>query len=233
MLGLLRPGTAPAVPYDGKLMERLCHQSAARTCAASGADLCCSWFDHCRYCNINQAGAIGAIGATIMAGYRLREGEKDAFHPAILAIVSLVAILVLMSVFDLNIRTIETSADKLGILLAVIAVVAFCFAVGWSLWRTFKIEDTLNGVMVESAKTTSMVFIILLGAAMLTAAFRGFGVEEIVEHFLTGLPGGFWAQFIVVMLVIFLLGFFLDFIEIAVVVVPIVSRFCLLILHRM
>ena len=77
--------------------------------------------------------------------------------------------------------------------------------------------------MLESAKTTSMVFIILLGAAMLTAAFRGFGGEEIVKEFLTGLPGGFWAQFIVVMVVIFLLGFFLDFIEIAVVVVPIVS----------
>ena len=87
-------------------------------------------------------------------------------------------ILVLMSVFDLNIRTVETGMDKLGILLAVIAVAAFCFAVGWSLWRTFKIEDTLNGVMVESAKTTSMVFIILLGAAMLTAAFRGFGGEN-------------------------------------------------------
>ncbi len=77
--------------------------------------------------------------------------------------------------------------------------------------------------MAETAKTTSLVFIILLGAAMLTAAFRGFGGEEVVKHFLSSLPGGFWAQFIVVMLVIFLLGFFLDFIEIAVVVVPIVA----------
>ena len=67
------------------------------------------------------------------------------------------------------------------------------------------------------------MFIILLGAAMLTSAFRGFGGEEVVKHFLSSLPGGFWAQFIVVMLVIFLLGFFLDFIEIAVVVVPIVA----------
>jgi hypothetical protein len=77
--------------------------------------------------------------------------------------------------------------------------------------------------MKETAKTTSLVFIILLGAAMLTSAFRGFGGEEVVKHFLSSLPGGFWAQFIVVMLVIFLLGFFLDFIEIAVVVVPIVA----------
>ena len=68
-----------------------------------------------------------------------------------------------------------------------------------------------------------MVFIILLGAAMLTAAFRSFGGEVLVREFLTGLPGGFWSQMIVVMAVIFVLGFFLDFIEIAVVVVPIVA----------
>ena len=58
---------------------------------------------------------------------------------------------------------------------------------------------------------------------MLTAAFRGFGGEEIVKDFLTSLPGGFWTQFIVVMAVIFVLSFFLDFIEIAIVVVPIVA----------
>jgi len=76
---------------------------------------------------------------------------------------------------------------------------------------------------METSLTTSMVFIILIGAAMLTAAFRGFGGEEIVKDFLSSLPGGFWTQFIVVMAVIFILGFFLDFIEIAIVVVPIVA----------
>ena len=77
--------------------------------------------------------------------------------------------------------------------------------------------------MMETAKTTSLVFIILLGAAMLTAAFRAFGGEELVKEYLNSLPGGFWSKFIIVMLVIFILGFFLDFIEIAVVVVPIVA----------
>ena len=77
--------------------------------------------------------------------------------------------------------------------------------------------------MLETAKTTSLVFIILLGAAMLTAAFRAFGGEDLVRNFLNSMPGGFWAKFIIVMAVIFVLGFFLDFIEIAVVVVPIVA----------
>jgi TRAP-type mannitol/chloroaromatic compound transport system permease large subunit len=43
---------------------------------------------------------------------------------------------------------------------------------------------------------------------MLTAAFRGFGGEEVVKDFLVGMPGGFWSQFIIVMIVIFVLGFF-------------------------
>ena len=77
--------------------------------------------------------------------------------------------------------------------------------------------------MLETAKTTSLVFIILLGAAMLTAAFRAFGGEDLVRDYLNSLAGGFWTKFIVVMAVIFILGFFLDFIEIAVVVVPIVA----------
>ena len=100
-----------------------------------------------------------------MAGYRLREGQKDAYYPAILAIASIVFIAVLLSIFSLNIRKIETSMDVFGIMLAVVGVIGFVTAVIWSGWRTLKIEDTLNGVMVESAKTTSMVFIILLGAS--------------------------------------------------------------------
>jgi tripartite ATP-independent transporter DctM subunit len=221
---LIKPSTAPAVPYDGKLLERA---FLTKVLLALVPPLVLIFVVLgsiiAGIATVNQAGAIGAIGATIMAGYRLREGEKNAYHPAILAILSLALILILINTFNLNIRTIETGTDKLGIFLALVGVAGFVTSVAWSFWRTFKLEDTLNGVMVESAKTTSMVFIILLGAAMLTAAFRGFGGEEIVKHFLTGLPGGFWSQFLVVMLVIFLLGFFLDFIEIAVVVVPIVS----------
>jgi len=68
-----------------------------------------------------------------------------------------------------------------------------------------------------------MVFIILIGAAMLTAAFRGFGGDEVITNFLKDLPGGFWTQFWVVMFIIFILGFFIDYIEIAVIVVPIIA----------
>ena len=172
---------------------------------------------------VNQAGAIGAVGATVMAGYKLFEGRKSAIYPAALAILSIFAIFLLIKYFDLNVKNLAVTQNHIPVFFAVVATLLLASAIGWSIWRAYIVENTLNEVMIETAKTTSMVFVILLGAAMLTAAFRGFGGEHYVKDFLQSLPGGFWTQFIVVMAVIFLLGFFLDFIEIAVVVVPIIA----------
>jgi len=172
---------------------------------------------------VNQAGAIGASGALLMAGYRLKEGGATRYIPAFLAAAALIAIGLILVFFDNNIKDIKTEHDQLGITLAIIAVAVFLFALLWSAIRVSRIDNTLYEVMIETAKTTSLVFIILLGAALLTAAFRAFGGEELVRDYLNSLPGGFWTKFIIVMAVIFVLGFFLDFIEIAVVVVPIVA----------
>ena len=171
---------------------------------------------------VNQAGSIGAIGATMMAGYRLHQGKKNAYYPIIIAIVSIIPIYFLSKNYNLNIKAVD-SRDLGAILIALFFTITFLASVTWSFWRAFKIDDVLKEVVVETCVTTSMVFIILLGAAMLTSGFRAFGGEELVRDFLQDLPGGFWTQFIVVMIVIFLLGFFLDFIEIAVVVVPIIA----------
>ncbi len=78
-------------------------------------------------------------------------------------------------------------------------------------------------VSQETAKISSMVFIILIGASLFSLVFRGFGGDVVVEEFLMNLPGGPIAAMLIVMMIIFFLGFFLDFIEIIFVVVPIVS----------
>ena len=220
---LVKPGSAPPVPYDGKYDR----QFVIRVLLALVPPLTLIFIVLgsiiMGVATVNQAGAIGAIGALIMGGYRLMEGKKHAYTPALLAIGSTIAIIVLLNIYDLNIKNIHTDRDQFGVILAIIMVIILAISIAWSAWRAYRVDDTLNQVMIDTAKTTSMVFIILIGAAMLTSAFRAFGGEELVKEFLTGLPGGFWTQFIVVMLVIFLLGFFLDFIEIAVVVVPIVA----------
>ena len=218
-----RPHIAPPVPYEGQFDR----QFAKRVFLALVPPLVLIFAVLgsiiAGIATVNQAGAIGAIGAMVMAGYRLAGGQKNTYVPAVLATGALVALLVILSIYDLNIKFIRTADEVIGLVLAGIATAVLLTGVVWSGWRTFKIDNTMHGVMVETAKTTSMVFIILIGAAMLTSAFRAFGGEELVRNFLGSLPGGFWTQFIVVMAVIFFLGFFLDFIEIAVVVVPIIA----------
>jgi len=223
IVAIVKPGTAPPVPYEGKYDRKFAISVALSLVPPLSLIFVVLGSIILGIATVNQAGAIGAVGAIIMGGYRLTEGKRGQYLPTILAVGSIIVILILLQNFNLNIKNIHTSRDQLGIVLALIAVSVFVFALVWSCWRTYKIENTLGSVMVDTAKTTSMVFIILIGAAMLTSAFRAFGGEELVKEFLTGLPGGFWTQFLVVMIVIFLLGFFLDFIEIAVVVVPIVA----------
>ncbi|SHK87801.1 TRAP transporter large permease [Halomonas caseinilytica] len=82
---------------------------------------------------------------------------------------------------------------------------------------------TLREVLRSTANVTTMVFLILIGAALFSLVFRAYGGEELVTHLFENMPGGVVGATLVVMLVIFLLGFILDFIEITFVVVPIVG----------
>lgn len=78
-------------------------------------------------------------------------------------------------------------------------------------------------VAESTARVTAMVYLILVGAAIFSLVFRGFGGDIIVEDFFADLPGGVVMATVIVMLVVFLLGFILDFIEITYMVVPIVG----------
>ncbi len=220
---VINPKLAPPVPYEGKYDRQFVKTVLLALVPPLVLIFVVLGSIVLGIATVNQAGAIGAVGALLMGSYRLTQGSKTAYYPAAMAILSVLAIGVLLKNYDLNIKNISNDEDRLGIYLALIAVFFLLTSVVWAIWRTHKINHILHDVMIETAKTTSMVFIILIGAAMLTSAFRAFGGEELVKQYLTTLPGGFWVQFIVVMLVIFLLGFFLDFIEIAVVVVPIVA----------
>ena len=81
----------------------------------------------------------------------------------------------------------------------------------------------LREVVESTTRTTAMVFFILIGAALFSLVFRGYGGDTLVEELFEGMPGGVVGATLIVMLVIFLLGFILDFIEITFVVVPIVG----------
>ena len=83
--------------------------------------------------------------------------------------------------------------------------------------------QNLKETSLGTVKLSSFVFVILIGASMFSLVFRGFGGDEMIEHFLGSLPGGLYGALFVVMIAIFLLGFFLDYIEIIFVIVPLVG----------
>jgi len=81
----------------------------------------------------------------------------------------------------------------------------------------------LLDAMRSTTRMTSMVFLILVGATAFGLVFRGLGGDEVVHSALTNLPGGEWGFLLISMLILFVLGFFLDFIEITFIVVPILA----------
>ncbi len=228
IIGLVRPSMAPSVPFEEKFDRRMVANVVMTLVPPLALIFAVLGSIIAGIATVNQAGAIGAVGATIMASYRLHAGGRWTFVPALLAVVALVAITIVTLFYDTNIRELGAGASASAIYVGLAAVALLTVSILWSLRRAYNTDNTLTLVMLETAKTTALVFVILMGAAMLTASFRAFGGEDLVKAGLTSLPGGFWTQFIIVMAVIFFLGFFIDFIEIAVVVVPIVTPILLM-----
>ena len=83
--------------------------------------------------------------------------------------------------------------------------------------------SALRETAERTALITSMVYMILVAAALFSLVFRGFGGDDLVHQMLTGMPGGVLGALIIVNLTVFLLGFLIDFIEIIFIVVPLVA----------
>ncbi len=83
--------------------------------------------------------------------------------------------------------------------------------------------DVLRQVMETTTRLTSMVFVILAGAAAFGLVFRGLGGDTVIREFVTHIPFGKWGVLLTVMMVIFVAGFFLDFIEITFIHIPVLA----------
>ncbi len=192
-----------------------------------------------------EAAAVGAVGATLLAGYRtpvpdlathnsspparripirlLSMLHVNGSWPPVLAAAAILGLFILNASFDLRIGLNTTSN---GTEVARLAAFALCAVVAWgvfvSLLRTLS-SGCLGQVVRTTTEITSMVFVILIGAALFSLVFRGLGGDDTVHEFLSSMPGGVVGAMLIVMLVMFVLGFFLDFIEITFVVVPIVA----------
>lgn len=173
-----------------------------------------------------EAASIGSIGAVLLAGQRLSDRSS---LPQLVAIIAAVVVVYFVLNFDLRLaKTTITTGDKVNIAIVSLALIAFIWGGAVSLWRiwlakTEKDPSVLTSILRASLHMSVMVFAIYIGAQVFNLAFRGLGGETTVNDFFTSLPGGPWIALGSMLLIMFLLGFFLDFLEIVFVVTPIMA----------
>ncbi len=219
LMALLVPASSPAVPRDGaggpmgRRIGRALIAPIVLIVAVLGSILA-------GVATPTEAAGVGAIGATLLAGQRF---VPERPLPIYAAALSLIALLLLTSLLDLRLGRSEIpAADQAGIALAFAACALLAFGLGVALIRAWR-DGTLTEVTRATTRISSLVFVIVIGAQLFSLVFRGFGGDEMVRGFLTGLPGGALGAMTVVMGLMFVMGFFLDFIEITFVVVPLIG----------
>ena len=99
-------------------------------------------------------------------------------------------------------------------------------ALGSLIIATFsnKISISLfKDISFQSAKITTMIFAILIGASIFSLVFRGIGGDDLIDQIFGALPGGPYTALLIILFGIFIIGFILDFIEICYVIVPLIA----------
>ena len=221
---LLRPGASPAVPPEDRyaLTEGL--RAAAKALPAPlllivavlGAILNGD-------ATATQAAGIGAGGALLIAGSRSRVASgRGARGLALVGLCAVAALAVLSACFDLRLGREAGAADQAAILAAMAATGVLILGLAASAWSLVG-SRLFAPVLTKTTEVTAMVFTILIGAALFSLVFRGLGGDQTIEAALSRVPGGAPGAILAVMLAMFVLGFFLDFIEITLVVVPLVA----------
>ena len=172
--------------------------------------------------NPTPAAALGAGGAIMLAAYRKLKEEEG---PAKIIIWSAFAIVIMILIginFDLRINREDVKLeDVIAYLVAAGAYLFAMFGILFSLWVLYR-GRVLTPVVRETAKVTSMVFTILIGSQLLNLVIISFGGENYIQDFLKSFDNE-WTVFLIVMVVLFFLGFVLDFLEIIYIVIPIVG----------
>ena len=154
---------------------------------------------------------LGKIKPELMPPLVVTESKRELLVQALKDIVPpLVLILAVLGSIFAGIAT-PTESAAIG---AVGAVVLSIF------YGSFSVRK-MHEVSKETVKVTAMVFAVLIGATAFSMVFSYSGSEYLIEDFFMELPGGKWTFIILAMLAILILGFFIDFIEIAFLVVPI------------
>lgn len=166
-----------------------------------------------------EAASVGAVGALLMAGLRL--GVNQRF--ILIGTLALVALGIFAGMFPVRLQRNDLGAGSYiaGTVYALMAL-AGALAILLSLRSTLRAK-VIHGAVGSTLTMTSMIFATILSAGIFSLVFIGLGGEERVAALLSNMPGGANGALLFCMLFIFVLGFFLDFVEISVIVLPLVT----------
>ncbi|MDE2690495.1 MAG: TRAP transporter large permease subunit [Acidobacteriota bacterium] len=153
-----------------------------------------------------------AAAPALPAEERTLVGAALARQVAVVMLPPMVLILVVLGSIFAGIAT-PTEAGALG------AVGAIALALSRGRLTMKAVKETMDA----TAKLTTMVIFLLIGSTAFALVFRGLYGDIWIEDLLTGLPGGKIGLLIVANLAIFILGFFIDFFEIAFIVIPLIA----------
>ena len=172
--------------------------------------------------NPTPAAALGAGGALLLAAYRKRQ-DQGLSGRIVLQTTGAIALMLLVGVnFDMRMgQEVVLFENRIAYLVAFVSFLYAMFGLGWSCWVLLS-GGVLSPVVRETAKVTSMVFTILIGSQLLNLVLISFGGEHYIQQFLRSFDNE-WQVFLLVMFVLFILGFVLDFLEIIYIVIPIVG----------
>ena len=175
------------------------------------------------YATPTRGAALGALGAILLAAYRISPSPMGRRAALLAALGLLLLVMIDLTAIDMRFDQSDwTGLERIAVTLALGLAGLAIIGTGLSMLPLIK-NKQLGDVSRTTMHITSMVFVILIGATVFSLIFRGFGGDELVGRLLEAAPGGKWGALALVMLVMFILGFFLDFIEITFVVVPLVA----------
>ena len=167
-----------------------------------------------------EAASVGAAG-TLLLGAQRRAPHLARWFVA--TWISLALLLAMASSIDMRLgRSDTTAVEHVAIVVAALLSLGLASGLLLAIRVNFR-EDVLTPVVRTTTEITTMVFTIVVGATFFSLVFRGLGGEAMVARHLEALPGGSAQAIIVVMVAMFLLGFFVDYLEIAYIVVPIAA----------
>ncbi|MFP1633725.1 TRAP transporter large permease subunit [Zhengella sp. ZM62] len=174
-----------------------------------------------------EAASVGAVGALLMAGMRAGGNRRLVLA----GVAALIALAFLAGLFPVRLQRSDIGAGSYAMGAVYILLALLGAAAIWASLRTALRNRTVQEAAASTLTMTAMIFATILAAGIFSLVFIGLGGEERVAEILKSMPGGPAGALLFCMILVFVMGFFLDFVEISVIVLPLITPTLILMGH--